>query len=84
MAGYASFRHEAEGSFFIQGLCKIFCEQGRSEDLLSMMTTVLREVATNVIEVEMRVKETIKKFEVVQMPCFTTQLIRKVYFPKSN
>lgn len=65
--GYASWRNTENGSWFIQSLCHIFKEYGKYEDLLSMMTMVLLKVAT------------LGK-GYAQIPCVTSQLIRRVYF----
>lgn len=69
--GYASWRNTVNGSWFIESLCHILVEYGEKEDLLSMMTMVLLKVATLG-----------RKYS--QIPCVTSQLIRRVHFyPKS-
>ena len=68
---YVSYRNPVTGTRFIQELCNVLESRGRNENLLSMMTILLRNVATldNVFS---------------QMPCLTTQLIRLVYFPQKK
>lgn len=70
--GYLSYR-KITGSIFIQALCRVLKDRSESDDLLSMMTVVLRSVAVRDEE-----KKSIE--DVSQMPCFTSQLIRRVYF----
>jgi hypothetical protein len=43
-----------------------------------MMTVVLRSVAVTELQIKDEEKKTIE--DVSQMPCFTSQLIRRVYF----
>jgi len=79
LTGYGSYRHEENGAVFIQALCDVLSERGSWDDLLSMVTIVLRTVAVKEMVMKDAVKKTIE--ELSQMPCFTTQLVRKVYFP---
>ncbi|XP_046437451.1 caspase-1-like [Daphnia pulex] len=77
--GYGSYRSEKYGAVFIQVLCDVLSQRGRRDDLISMMTVVLRKVAVEEIYVKEEVKKKIE--ELCQMLCFTSQLIRQVYFP---
>ena len=69
--GYVSYRNPVTGTRFIQELCNVLESRGRNEDLLSMMTILLRNVAT-------------LDEDFSQMPYLITQLIRLVYFPQKN
>ncbi|XP_046632330.1 caspase-1-like [Daphnia pulicaria] len=77
--GYGSYRSEENGAVFIQVLCDVLSQRGRRDDLISIMTVVLRKVAVEKIRGKDEVKKTI--IELCQMPCFISQLIRQVYFP---
>nr|ASY99951.1 caspase-3 [Daphnia pulex] len=50
--GYGSYRHEENGAVFIQALFDVLSQRGRWDDLLSMVTVVLRTVAVKEIEME--------------------------------
>lgn len=79
LTGYESYRDEENGAVFLQALCKVLSERGRQDDLLSMVTVVLRTVAVSEMQIEDKVTNTI--LDLTQMPCFTSQLIHRVYFP---
>jgi caspase-like apoptosis-related cysteine protease len=79
LTGYGSYRSEENGAVFIQVLCDVLSQRGRRDDLISIMTVVLRKVAVEEIYLKEEVKKKIE--ELCQMPCFTSQLIRQVYFP---
>ena len=75
--GYLSYRNPITGSIFIQALCRVLKDRSESDDLLSMMTVVLRSVAVR-DEEKKSIEDVTQKPS--QMPCFTSQLIRRVYF----
>ncbi|CAL1532218.1 unnamed protein product [Lymnaea stagnalis] len=74
--GYASWRHTELGSWFIQAVVKIFQENWRRLDLLTMMTRVNRMVA---YEFESNTGDA-KSHRKKQMPCVTSMLTKDVYF----
>ena len=44
IAGYSSFRNQAEGSYFVRLLCRELEENGTKRDLRSLMDTVMENV----------------------------------------
>lgn len=68
--GYVSFRHVVEGTWYIQSLCANLEEYCPSEDLLSILTIVNRDVS----------EKTDKNFK-TQMPQPSYTLRKKLYFP---
>ncbi|XP_078259683.1 caspase-8-like isoform X2 [Rhinoraja longicauda] len=68
--GYASFRHVLEGTWYIQSLCDNLEEYCPSEDLLSILTIVNRDVS-----------EKTDKNSKTQMPQPSYTLTKKLYFP---
>ena len=46
ISGNASLRNTVTGSYFISAVCKVLDEEATYEDLLSMLTEVVRQVAT--------------------------------------
>ncbi|XP_032880351.1 caspase-8-like [Amblyraja radiata] len=68
--GYVSFRHVVEGTWYIQSLCDNLEEYCPSEDLLSILTIVNRDVS----------EKTVKNFK-TQMPQPSYTLRKKLYFP---
>ncbi|VDN05970.1 unnamed protein product [Thelazia callipaeda] len=43
--GYVSWRNSLKGSWFIQSICQIFAQYAKSNDILSMLTLVNKQVA---------------------------------------
>ncbi|XP_034484452.1 caspase-like [Drosophila innubila] len=73
--GFVSFRNTIEGSWFIQSLCQELEENGRSYDLLTLLTFVNRRVANESKEE----KEVVK-----QMPSIDSRLRHLVYFKEKS
>ncbi|CAG9792807.1 unnamed protein product [Diatraea saccharalis] len=81
--GKPSHRHELDGSWFIQSLCKKINELWATEDLESIMTAVKRDVAIEHYHEEYN-KRT-RQLEInKQMPVTTSTLIRKLYLKSSR
>merc|ERR1712071_719533 len=75
--GFVSWRDTEKGSWFISELCFVLCEKGKTEDLLSIMTTVSRRVAINF---ESDTPQDSHMHQRKQIPCVTSLLTRKVFF----
>nr|CAB3262207.1 uncharacterized protein LOC100178691 [Phallusia mammillata] len=78
---YYAWRNEANGSTFIQALCKClneFIPQGK--DLIQILTRVSQKVAHDFESNTLDQKTSGKK----QMPSITTRLRFEVYFPAKN
>ncbi|KAK2580025.1 hypothetical protein KPH14_012314 [Odynerus spinipes] len=79
--GFYSWRNPDDGSWFIQAICEEFNINGRTRDLLTLMTFVNRRVAINYQSyVPHRSSFHAKK----QIPSVVTMLTRLVYFPKKS
>ncbi|XP_067121909.1 caspase-like [Centruroides vittatus] len=77
--GFYSWRNTSQGSWFIQALSRVLEEHGRKMDLLSMMTIVNRIVC---YDFESCVPNDYSMDKKKQVPCITSMLTRKVYFPE--
>ncbi|NXB05371.1 CASP3 protein, partial [Cnemophilus loriae] len=74
--GYYSWRNSAEGSWFIQSLCKILKEHARKLELMQILTRVNRRVA------EYESCSTRQDFNAKkQIPCIVSMLTKEFYFP---
>ncbi|XP_061227791.1 caspase-3 isoform X2 [Neopsephotus bourkii] len=74
--GYYSWRNAAEGSWFIQSLCKILREHARKLELMQILTRVNRRVA------EYESFSTRQDFNAKkQIPCIVSMLTKEFYFP---
>ncbi|NWH24165.1 CASP3 protein, partial [Grus americana] len=74
--GYYSWRNSAEGSWFIQSLCKMLKEHGRKLELMQILTRVNRKVA------EYESCSTRQDFNAKkQIPCIVSMLTKEFYFP---
>nr|AEF30495.1 caspase-4-1b [Manduca sexta] len=76
--GNRTHRHEVDGSWFIQTLCKKINEMGQTDDLETILTHIKHEVA---IDKEHEVYNRVTgEYDInKQMPVVTTTLIRKLY-----
>lgn len=79
--GFYSWRNTTKGSWFMQALCKELDDNGTNEDLLSILTTVIRRVAT---DYESNTPDNPDMHQQKQIPCVITMLTRKLYFKKKN
>ncbi|KAF1435392.1 Caspase-3, partial [Spheniscus demersus] len=74
--GYYSWRNSAEGSWFIQSLCKMLKEHARKLELMQILTRVNRRVA------EYESCSTRQDFNAKkQIPCIVSMLTKEFYFP---
>ncbi|XP_051474928.1 caspase-3 [Apus apus] len=74
--GYYSWRNSAEGSWFIQSLCKVLKEHARKLELMQILTRVNRRVA------EYESCSTRQDFNAKkQIPCIVSMLTKEFYFP---
>ncbi|XP_005149203.1 caspase-3 [Melopsittacus undulatus] len=74
--GYYSWRNAAEGSWFIQSLCKMLREHARKLELMQILTRVNRKVA------EYESFSTQRDFNAKkQIPCIVSMLTKEFYFP---
>ncbi|NXJ76846.1 CASP3 protein, partial [Trogon melanurus] len=74
--GYYSWRNSAEGSWFIQSLCKMLEEHARKLELMQILTRVNRKVA------EYESCSTRQDFNAKkQIPCIVSMLTKEFYFP---
>ncbi|NXA16049.1 CASP3 protein, partial [Sapayoa aenigma] len=74
--GYYSWRNSAEGSWFIQSLCKMLKEHARKLELMQILTRVNRRVA------EYESCSTQRDFNAKkQIPCIVSMLTKEFYFP---
>ena len=76
--GYYSWRNPSQGSWFIQALVSTLKENSHSMDLLSMLTLVNRRVA---YEFESFCPGQGDFDGNKQVPCITSMLTRRVFFP---
>lgn len=76
IAGFYSWRNSANGSWFIQSLCSILNEQGRTEELMHIMLAVNRRVAFY-YESNTNDEESSRK---KQIPCVVSMLTKQVFF----
>jgi caspase 7 len=76
IAGYYSWRNSQNGSWFIQSLCHVLNERGRTDELLQLLTAVNRRVAyhfeSNTADPAMSGKR--------QIPCIVSMLTKELYF----
>ena len=75
--GYAAWRHEKDGSWFIQSLVEAIQEYSEDHDLVSILTEVNRKVAE-----EYETSKT--KGEKKQISTFVSQLRYKLYLKKGS
>ncbi|KAF1533797.1 Caspase-3, partial [Eudyptes schlegeli] len=74
--GYYSWRNSAEGSWFIQSLCKMLKEHAGKLELMQILTRVNRRVA------EYESCSTRQDFNAKkQIPCIVSMLTKEFYFP---
>ncbi|XP_067993079.1 caspase-3 [Melanerpes formicivorus] len=74
--GYYSWRNSAEGSWFIQSLCKMLEKHARELELMQILTRVNRRVA------EYESCSTRQDFNAKkQIPCIVSMLTKEFYFP---
>ncbi|NXK54933.1 CASP3 protein, partial [Chauna torquata] len=74
--GYYSWRNAAEGSWFIQSLCRVLREYARKLELMQILTRVNRRVA------EYESCSTRQDFNAKkQIPCIVSMLTKEFYFP---
>ncbi|XP_013797657.1 caspase-3 isoform X1 [Apteryx mantelli] len=74
--GYYSWRNAAEGSWFIQSLCRMLREHARKLELMQILTRVNRTVA------EYESSSTRQDFNAKkQIPCIVSMLTKEFYFP---
>ncbi|XP_037352388.1 caspase-7 [Talpa occidentalis] len=76
--GYYSWRSPGTGSWFIQALCKVLNEHGKSLELMQMLTrvnyTVARDYQSRTDNPDMSEKK--------QIPCIVSMLTKELYFHK--
>ncbi|XP_026480652.1 caspase-1-like [Ctenocephalides felis] len=77
--GYYSWRNTTNGSWFMQALCNELQLNGKTRDLLTLLTFVCRRVAT---DFESNTPDSIIMHRKKQIPCITSMLTRLVFFPK--
>ncbi|NXG26863.1 CASP3 protein, partial [Dromaius novaehollandiae] len=74
--GYYSWRNAAEGSWFIQSLCRMLREHARKLELMQILTRVNHTVA------EYESSSTRRDFNAKkQIPCIVSMLTKEFYFP---
>jgi len=71
-ADHLSYRNTKRGSWFIEALCRVLKRDSHNDDLLSMITSASRIVAT-----EMKTEDGAK-----QIPCVSSLLTKKIYFQR--
>ena len=77
--GYVSMRNRANGSYFIQELCKVLDENAKSaapDDFVSVLTKVNKIVGEQTMNVGREKRK--------QTPCFYSTLTKKVMFSANN
>ncbi|XP_049576773.1 caspase-3a [Syngnathus scovelli] len=74
--GYYSWRNTMTGSWFIQSLCEMLTEHGRSLELLHVLTRVNRKVALEFESISTTPGFDAKK----QIPCIVSMLTKEMYF----
>jgi caspase-like apoptosis-related cysteine protease len=72
--GHVSFRHNVEGSYFIQELCAVLKSEAYTEDLVSILTKVQGNMA----------EKSMLNDQFKQIPSFTSQLTKKVQLVKKK
>jgi caspase-like apoptosis-related cysteine protease len=77
LSGYYSWRNPKQGSWFIQALCDELRLNGRTRDLLTILTFVCRRVA---IDYRSNVPGNEAMDLMKQIPTITSMLTRLVYF----
>lgn len=77
VAGFYSFRHQQYGSWFVQALCSVLKERGRSDHVLSLLTAVCHYVALKCTS-DTRSKPKFHRKK--QVPSITFTLTRLLYF----
>lgn len=77
LPGFYSFRNQERGSWFVQSLVEVLEEYSGELDLLSMLTITSHNVAYRFSSNGMTPEFKDKK----QVPCITSMLTRRVYFP---
>lgn len=73
--GYYSWRNAAEGSWFIQSLCRVLKEHARKLELMQILTRVNRRVS-EYESYSNRLDFNAKK----QIPCIVSMLTKEFYF----
>ncbi|XP_004681050.1 PREDICTED: caspase-7 [Condylura cristata] len=76
--GYYSWRSPASGSWFMQSLCAILNEHGKSLELMQLLTRVNYRVARHFQSFTNDSATSGKK----QIPCIMSMLTKELYFPK--
>ncbi|KAG8517409.1 Caspase-7 [Galemys pyrenaicus] len=76
--GYYSWRNPGTGSWFIQSLCTVLNEHGKSLELMQLLTRVNYRVARHYQSCTDSPDFNEKK----QMPCIVSMLTKELYFPK--
>lgn len=74
--GHFSWRNNVDGSWFVQALCQVFEQHGRSVELLQMMTLVNKIVA---YDFESCTDEEFTS-HMKQVPCIVSMLTRQFFF----
>lgn len=78
--GLISYRNPQKGSWYVQTLCAQLKAHGRTKDLVSLLTGVSRIVGQNFRSRNERNREI---HGMVQAPCFTSSLTRRLCFSYS-
>ncbi|XP_065084025.1 caspase-like [Ochlerotatus camptorhynchus] len=79
--GYYSWRNPKQGSWFIQSLCKELTDNGRTKDLLLLLTGVTRRTA---FEYQSFVPHDKRMDAMKQIPCIVSMLTKVFYFTKKT
>lgn len=79
--GYYSWRNPKQGSWFMQSLCKELTLNGRSKDLLLLLTGVTRRTA---FEYQSFVPYDERMDAMKQIPCIVSMLTKVFYFTKKT
>ncbi|KOC64156.1 Caspase-1, partial [Habropoda laboriosa] len=79
--GFYSMRNSDTGSWFIQALCRELNKNGKTHDLLRIMTSVIRHVAIDYQSYAPHAPNIHKK---KQVPSIVSMLTRLVYFSKDE
>lgn len=80
ISGYFSWRNSLNGSWFIQSLCHVLNECGKTAEIMQILTAVNRRVAyhyeSNTNDVTMNGKK--------QIPCIVSMLTKELYFRQKH
>ncbi|KAL3285177.1 hypothetical protein HHI36_019296 [Cryptolaemus montrouzieri] len=77
LEGKYAFRHNTNGTWLIQEICKNFTAYGRRDDVFSMLTRVIKCVSKNYFDQE-------KQEVVKQLPVIVSTLSKKFYLNKNK